>query len=90
MSQEAQLFMEAMASNEDKYNPTAPSFTSTSEPPPESVNSDKRSTTSQKPIHNPNGPEDDLLPGVRFVVNRFTLYETKTVGIQKLDTSCYL
>jgi hypothetical protein len=78
MSQEAQMFIEAMTSNEDKYTSTAPSFTSTSEPT--DAASDKKSTSSsQKPMHNPIRLDDDLLPGVRFVVNRFTLYETKTV-----------
>ncbi|CAM0140332.1 unnamed protein product, partial [Umbelopsis sp. WA50703] len=77
MSQEAQMFIEAMTSNEDKYASTAPSFTSTSEPT--DAASDKKSTSSsQKPMHNPIRLDDDLLPGVRFVVNRFTLYETKT------------
>ncbi|CAO3675787.1 unnamed protein product [Umbelopsis ramanniana] len=79
MSQEAQLFMEAMASNEDKYKPTTPTFTSPSEPLPDAANSDKKSTaSSQRPIHTASAVEDDLLPGVRFVVNCFTLYETKT------------
>ncbi|GAB5587403.1 phosphatidylinositol-3 [Umbelopsis nana] len=77
MSQEAQLFMEAMTSNENNYNATTPAFNPPSEPT-ETSNSDKKSISSQKPIHNPNGHDDDLLPGVRFVVNRFTLYETKT------------
>jgi hypothetical protein len=89
MSQEAQLFMEAMASNEDKYTATTPTFTSASEPP-EASNYDKKSTSSsQKPIHNPNRHEDDLLPGVRFVVNRFTLYETKTVSNQERTYSSF-
>jgi hypothetical protein len=79
MSQEAQLFMEAMTSNENNYNATTPAFNPPSEPT-ETSNSDKKSISSQKPIHNPNGHDDDLLPGVRFVVNRFTLYETKTVS----------
>lgn len=89
MSQEAQLFMEAMASNEDKYKPTTPTFTSPSEPLLDAANSDKKSTaSSQRPIHTASAVEDDLLPGVRFVVNRFTLYETKTVGDSRACTAC--
>lgn len=83
MSQEAQMFIEAMTSNEDKYASTAPSFTSNSEPT--DAASDKKSTSSsQKPMHNSARLDDDLLPGVRFVVNRFTLYETKTVRILRV------
>ena len=89
MSQEHSCSWKQWPQRRDKYTATTPTFTSASELPEASNSIQKSTSSSQKAHSRSGGHEDYLLPGVRFVVNRFTLYETKTVSNQERTYSSF-